>query len=185
MSEKFGLIGLETVESRYLDGRTSMNCADRTAAEVDTEVMKILKECYDEAVKMLSENRDIMDKLAEFLIQKETITGHEFMEIYCKEKGIPLPKGEEPKNNNPETVIADDTFDAKASNSDSFFDNSETRKDSDDSFTADSKTGQNIDYVASDETDLPKNPGSESAPDEDDFSALLKNRTFRNDDSKQ
>ncbi|MDD6734000.1 MAG: ATP-dependent zinc metalloprotease FtsH [Lachnospiraceae bacterium] len=185
MSEKFGLIGLETVESRYLDGRTSMNCADRTAAEVDTEVMKILKECYDEAVKMLSENRDIMDKLAEFLIQKETITGHEFMEIYCKEKGIPLPKGEEPKDNNPKTVIADDTFDAKASNSDSFFDNSETRKDSDDSFTADSKTGQNIDYVASDETDLPKNPGSESAPDEDDFSALLKNRTFRNDDSKQ
>ena len=95
MSEKFGLIGLETVESRYLDGRVVMNCADETAAGVDEEVMRILKDCYREAMELLKDNRDIMDKLAEYLIQKETITGKEFMEIYCKEKGIPVP---EPKS---------------------------------------------------------------------------------------
>ena len=95
MSEKFGLVGLETVESRYLDGRTVMNCADRTAAEVDNEVISILANCYTEAKKLLSENREIMDKIAAHLIEKETITGREFMEIYCAEKGIPVP---EPKN---------------------------------------------------------------------------------------
>ena len=92
MSKKFGLIGLETVESRYLDGRVVMNCADETAAAVDEEVMKILKDSYDEAMSLLKENREIMDKLADYLIQKETITGKEFMEIYCKEKGIPVPE---------------------------------------------------------------------------------------------
>ena len=92
MSKKFGLIGLETVESRYLDGRVVMNCADETAAAVDEEVMKILKESYDEAMNLLKDNREIMDKLAEYLIQKETITGKEFMEIYCAEKGIPVPE---------------------------------------------------------------------------------------------
>jgi len=95
MSEKFGLVGLETVESRYLDGRTVLNCADKTAAEVDNEVIAILAGCYEEAKKLLSENRDIMDKIAAHLIEKETITGKEFMEIYCAEKGIPVP---EPKN---------------------------------------------------------------------------------------
>ena len=96
MSDKFGLVGLESIESRYLDGRTVMNCADKTAAEVDKEVMSILKDCYKEAYKMLKKNRDIMDKLAAHLIQKETITGKEFMEIFCKEKGIPVPP---PKDN--------------------------------------------------------------------------------------
>ncbi len=91
MSKKFGLVGLETVESRYLDGRTVMNCADKTAAEVDQEVIDILADCYDEAKKLLKKNRAIMDKIAEYLIEKETITGKEFMEIYCKEKGIPVP----------------------------------------------------------------------------------------------
>jgi len=95
MSEKFGLVGLETVESRYLDGRTVMNCADKTAAEVDSEVISIIASCYEEAKKYLSENREIMDKIAAHLIEKETITGKEFMEIYCAEKGIPVP---EPKN---------------------------------------------------------------------------------------
>ena len=95
MSDKFGLVGLETVESRYLDGRTVMNCADKTAAEVDSEVISIIAGCYEEAKKLLSENREIMDKIAAHLIEKETITGREFMEIYCAEKGIPVP---EPKN---------------------------------------------------------------------------------------
>jgi len=88
MSEKFGLIGLATQENQYLTGRTVMNCGDATAAEVDNEVMRILKESYEEAKRLLSENREIMDKIAEFLIEKETITGKEFMEIFHRFKGI-------------------------------------------------------------------------------------------------
>lgn len=92
MSKKFGLIGLETVESKYLDGRSALNCSDVTAAEIDKEVMKILKGCYGEAKKLLSKNREVLDKIAAYLIEKETITGKEFMEIYRKEKGLPEPK---------------------------------------------------------------------------------------------
>ncbi len=92
MSKKFGLVGLETVESRYLDGRTVMNCSDVTAAEVDKEVMDILKDAYEEAKKLLGENREILDKIAAHLIEKETITGKEFMEIFRKEKGLPEPE---------------------------------------------------------------------------------------------
>ena len=98
MSKKFGLMGLESVESEYLDRRAVMNCADETAAGIDEEVMKILKDAYKEAKKILKENRDVMDKIAEYLIEKETITGREFMEIYCREKGLPMPtkdKGKE------------------------------------------------------------------------------------------
>lgn len=97
MSKHFGLMGLETVESQYLDGRTSMNCSDVTAAAVDEEVMKLLKSCYKEAKTMIKENRAIMDKIAAHLIEKETITGKEFMEIYCKEKGIPVPVKDDDK----------------------------------------------------------------------------------------
>ena len=91
MSRRFGLVGLATVESQYLEGRTALNCSDTTAAEIDKEVVEILKESYDKALKMLKENREIMDKLAEFLIEKETITGKEFMAIFRREKGIPEP----------------------------------------------------------------------------------------------
>ncbi len=98
MSDKFGLMGLETKESEYLSGRTIMNCGDATAAEVDQEVMRILKDSYEEAKRLLGENRDVMDKIAEFLIQKETITGKEFMKIFREVKGIPEPEeGEEKK----------------------------------------------------------------------------------------
>lgn len=92
MSEKFGLMGLATQENQYLTGRTVMNCGDATAAEVDGEVMRILKESYEEAKRLLSENRDVMDQIAEFLIEKETITGKEFMQIFRKCKGIPEPE---------------------------------------------------------------------------------------------
>ena len=88
MSKKFGLIGLETIQDQYLEGRTVMNCSDETAAAVDEEVMKILKDAYKEAKSLLKENRVLLDKLAKFLIQKETITGKEFMEIYRAEKGL-------------------------------------------------------------------------------------------------
>lgn len=97
MSEKFGLMGLETRENEYLTGRTVMNCGDATAAEVDQEVMKILKDSYEEAKRLLSENRDAMDKIAEFLIQKETITGKEFMKLFREAKGIPEPEEEDSK----------------------------------------------------------------------------------------
>ncbi len=97
MSKRFGLVGLESVESKYLSGRTVMNCSDVTAADVDTEVMTILKESYEKAKQLLLENRDVMDKLAEFLIEKETITGKEFMEIFRREKGIPEPEEKKPE----------------------------------------------------------------------------------------
>lgn len=86
MSDKFGLIGLESIQNRYLDGRAVLNCGDATAAEIDTEVMNILKKCYDKAESLLAGNREALDKIAEFLIEKETITGKEFMEIYNKIK---------------------------------------------------------------------------------------------------
>ena len=95
MSKKFGLMGLATVESQYLDGRASLTCSDVTAADIDTEVMKMLRDSYKQAKKMLKENREIMDKLAAYLIEKETITGKEFMKIYRKEKGIPDPEENE------------------------------------------------------------------------------------------
>ncbi|MBO4411283.1 MAG: hypothetical protein J5794_03765, partial [Lachnospiraceae bacterium] len=84
MSERFGLMQLETVESQYLDGRRVMNCADSTAAEVDEEVREILAKAYLQAKELLSGNRDILDKIAAYLIERETITGHEFMAMLEK-----------------------------------------------------------------------------------------------------
>ena len=84
MSDKFGLIGLESKESMYLDNGNVLNCSDETASRVDDEVMRILKEAYEGAKRLLTENRECLDKIAEFLIEKETITGKEFMEIYHK-----------------------------------------------------------------------------------------------------
>ena len=95
MSDKFGMIGLESIENKYLDGRTVLNCSDSTAAEVDHEVMRILKECYDVAEQQLQENIEVLHKIAEFLIQKETVTGKEFMRIYRQIKGIEEPEEEE------------------------------------------------------------------------------------------
>ena len=98
MSKKFGLIGLASMQSKYLDSAATLNCSDATAAEIDAEVVAILKESYDKALEMLRENRDLMDKLAEYLIEKETITGKEFMEIFRREKGLPDPKEESGKD---------------------------------------------------------------------------------------
>ena len=89
MSDKFGLMGLARVENQYLSGQSILDCGDNTATEVDKEVMKILKKSYDEALRILRENKDVMDKLAEFLIEKETITGKEFMKILREIKGLP------------------------------------------------------------------------------------------------
>ena len=100
MSEKFGLMGLETRENQYLSGRNVLNCSEATAGEIDQEVMRILKESYEEAKRLLAENRDAMDKIAEFLIEKETITGKEFMKIFRQVKGIPEPPEEEEDESN-------------------------------------------------------------------------------------
>ena len=88
MSEKFGLIGLESIQNRYLDGRAVMNCGEATAAEIDQEVMEMLKKAYDEAKRLLTEHREALDKIAAFLIEKETITGKEVMKIFHEVEGI-------------------------------------------------------------------------------------------------
>ena len=79
MSDKFGLMALSTVNSQYLDDTISMTCADSTASEVDSEIRKLLAACYDAAKKLLTENRSLLDEIALYLLQKETITGDEFM----------------------------------------------------------------------------------------------------------
>lgn len=106
MSEKFGLIGLESVQHRYLDGRPVMNCGDATAAEIDSEVMVMLKKAYEEAKRLLSENREALDKISAFLIEKETITGKEFMKIFREVKGIEEPETNEEQPEKKEERIA-------------------------------------------------------------------------------
>lgn len=88
MSDKFGLMSLESVENQYLDGRTSLNCSDETAAEIDKEVMTLLDSCYQTAKSLLKENRDALDKIADYLFERETITGKEFMNIFNEVRGI-------------------------------------------------------------------------------------------------
>lgn len=113
MSEKFGLIGLATKEDQYLSGRMVMNCAEATSSQIDEEVMKMLKEAYEEAKNLLMENRDIMDQIAEFLIERETITGKEFMKIFREAKGIPEPvksdeeSGEDEASEEPKDGLTD------------------------------------------------------------------------------
>ena len=99
MSEKFGLMGLASQENQYLDGRVVLNCGDATATEIDHEVMRVLKEAYETAKRMLAANRDTMDKIAAHLIEKETITGKEFMEIFhqaqAESRELQLPVNDE------------------------------------------------------------------------------------------
>ncbi|MCM1256444.1 MAG: ATP-dependent zinc metalloprotease FtsH [Roseburia sp.] len=97
MSDKFGMMNLVTVESQYLDGRAAMNCAEKTAAQVDKEVLKLINESYSAAVKMLKENREVLDNISDYLYEHETITGKEFMKIFRELKGIPEPEEEQEK----------------------------------------------------------------------------------------
>jgi cell division protease FtsH len=82
MSEKFGMMGLESIQNRYLDGRPILQVSDRTGAEIDMEVRGIIDECYKKAIEILKENESKMDEIAEFLFSKETITGEEFAEMF-------------------------------------------------------------------------------------------------------
>ena len=93
MSEKFGLMGLATQENQYLSGRAVLNCGDDTATEIDHEVMKLLHHSYEEAKRILGSHRTEMDKIAEYLIRKETITGKEFMKILrAVQQGLDIPE---------------------------------------------------------------------------------------------
>lgn len=111
MSEKFGLMGLVTIENKYLDGRASLNCGEETASQIDKEVMEILKVSYEKAKELLLDNRSVMDEIAGHLYDNETITGKEFMKIFRRLKGIPEPEEETEEVNTeqkkPITLIKD------------------------------------------------------------------------------
>ena len=109
MSDEFGPVALESVESQYLEGRTVLNCSEETAAKIDEAVMKVLKKAYEDALSMLSENMEVMDKLAAHLIEKETITGKEFMEIFRREKGLPDPEEEKKEEETSESSDSEST----------------------------------------------------------------------------
>ena len=94
MSDKFGLMALSTVSNPYLDGSTMMNCADKTSAEADEEIKELLSKCYEKAKAVLRENRGLLDEIALYLLQKETITGDELM-AYVNADKQKLPAGEE------------------------------------------------------------------------------------------
>ena len=91
MSDRFGLMNLATVDDPYLNGNARLDCSDETAAQIDEEVKNMLKECYEEAKQLLTENRDVLDKIAHYLYDHETITGKEFMKIFREVKGLPEP----------------------------------------------------------------------------------------------
>ena len=92
MSDKFGMMGLATVENQYLEGRASMTCGEQTAALVDQEVLRIVTECYDKATTLLKENREVLDHISDYLYEHETITGKEFMKIFRQLKGLDDPE---------------------------------------------------------------------------------------------
>ena len=92
MSDKFGMMCLATVENQYLDGRAGLICGEDTAGMIDKEVLDIINHSYDEAMRMLTENHEILDHISEYLYEKETITGKEFMKIFREMKGLPEPE---------------------------------------------------------------------------------------------
>jgi cell division protease FtsH len=99
-------MGLATVESQYLEGRTVLNCSDVTAAAVDEEVRKIMEDCYNESKRILSENMDAMDMIAEHLIREETISGKDFMRLYRQAKGLPEPdESDKAKENTQDAAV--------------------------------------------------------------------------------
>ena len=121
MSEKFGMMGLATVESQYLDGRASLICGENTAGQIDDEVLKMITEAYAKAKELLSENMESLDKISEYLFENETITGKEFMKIFREIKGIPDPDADKEKDpasqfkslfeDDPNNVVTDSIFD--------------------------------------------------------------------------
>jgi len=119
MSEKFGMMGLATVESQYLDGRASLICGDNTAGQIDEEVLKMITDAYAKAKELLTENMQSLDKISEYLFEHETITGKEFMKIFREIKGLPDPEEEKAK----EKADAEESQDDSDNNSSLFEDN--------------------------------------------------------------
>ena len=163
MSKRFGLVGLATVESQYLEGRTALNCSDETAAAIDEEVVAMIKESYDQALQMLRENRELMDKLAAFLVERETITGKEFMEIFRREKGLPDPE-EEKKD------AAEGATGQKA----------ETKKDETDNTVADAMKGNNIDVTIGEQVMTSTDPTFQPLAFEDSLQEAKEQTTSEN-----
>lgn len=97
MSDKFGMMCLATNENKYLDNHAGLICGEDTAAEIDGEVLSIINHSYDEAMRLLTENREVLDKISDYLYEHETITGKEFMRIFRELKGIPEPEDEKDK----------------------------------------------------------------------------------------
>lgn len=94
MSDKFGMMSLASVDNAYLDGAAHLNCGDETAAQIDEEVRTMIHNCYQEAYQLLEENREVLDHIADYLYEHETITGKEFMKIFRELKGPPDPDEE-------------------------------------------------------------------------------------------
>ncbi|QFJ54731.1 ATP-dependent zinc metalloprotease FtsH [Pseudobutyrivibrio xylanivorans] len=125
MSEKFGMMGLATVESQYLDGRASLICGENTAAQIDDEVLKMITDAYAKAKELLAENMESLDKISEYLFEHETITGKEFMKIFREIKGLPEPEEKKSEKDSilpehksifeeeddPKNVVTDSIFD--------------------------------------------------------------------------
>lgn len=110
MSDKFGMMGLATVENQYLEGRASMTCGEQTAALVDQEILRIVTECYDKATTLLKENREVLDHISDYLYEHETITGKEFMKIFRQLKGIEDPEQKDERAETTEETDNKDLF---------------------------------------------------------------------------
>ena len=123
MSDRFGMMCLATVENQYLEGRAGLICGEDTSAEIDKEVLKIINEAYDEATRLLEENKEVLDKISEYLYEKETITGKEFMKMFREMKGLPDPdeekKADEENKTDGSSASADPSLDEQGKASDS------------------------------------------------------------------
>lgn len=106
MSDKFGMMCLATVQNQYLEGGAGLICGENTASQIDDEVLSIINSSYAEAMKLLDENREILDSISDYLYQKETITGKEFMKMFRDMKGLPDPDEEKDGENNEEQETA-------------------------------------------------------------------------------
>jgi len=134
MSDKFGLMMLERVQDQYLNGNKVLECADETAAAIDAEVKALLAKAYEEAKALLDNNRDLLDKMAEYLLEKESITGKQFMEIF-RTKYPEENKKDAEDNQDSEEGIQDIEFedsDAEVSEAEDTYSDSESGNSIDD-----------------------------------------------------
>ena len=131
MSDKFGMMCLATVENQYLDGRAGLICGEDTAGQIDKEVLAIINDSYNKAMEMLKENRDVLDHISEYLYEKETITGKEFMKIFREMKGLP-----QEEDSKAESLMPDDSAD----NSQQTIKPAETQEDANEQNADDAKT---------------------------------------------